>query len=57
LHVELAGDGLAFTHVAQCLAETAGHPDQQRWSSLEKLQDAYLRRLDDLQLWDMFATP
>ncbi|MDP6469217.1 MAG: PD-(D/E)XK nuclease family protein [Pirellulaceae bacterium] len=52
LHVELAGDGLAFADVAERLAETPGHPDQQRWSSLEKLQSAYLRRLDDLQLWD-----
>jgi RecB family exonuclease/inactivated superfamily I helicase len=52
LHVELAGDGMAFADVAQRLAETPGHPDQQRWNALEMLQATYLRRLDDLQLWD-----
>jgi len=52
IHVELAGDGLAFADVAKHLSESPGHPEQARWSSLEKLQAAYLRRLDELQLWD-----
>ncbi len=67
LHVELAGDGLAFSDVMRHLADPRGgesdrpetaraaassHPDQQRWKGLAQLQAAYLRQLDDLRLWD-----
>lgn len=53
-HTELAADGLDFSHVATRGVKLAGFDDveQARWRALRTVQEAYLRQLDALQLWD-----
>ncbi|MBX3441206.1 MAG: PD-(D/E)XK nuclease family protein [Planctomyces sp.] len=52
LHRELAGDAFDFSKVACCplLSDLA---ERDRWQALSEVQAAYLRRLDDLGLWDL----
>jgi hypothetical protein len=53
-HTELAADGLDFSHVATRGAKLAGFDgvEQARWQALRTVQEAYLRQLDALELWD-----
>lgn len=53
-HAELAADGLDFSHVATRGVKLAGFDDveQARWRALRTVQEAYLRQLDALELWD-----
>jgi RecB family exonuclease len=53
VHLELAADGLDFAHVLARGPKVAGFAEQDRWSVLREVQAAYLRRLDELQLWDV----
>ena len=48
-HRELAADGLNFADVA----EKGVKREAVRWSVLRKVQETYLRLLDDLGLWDL----
>jgi hypothetical protein len=52
-HTELAADGLHFGDVASHTGklETAG--ELARWQALREIQTAYLRLLDELELWDV----
>lgn len=54
-HTELAADGMDFADVAERLkADPASHPrERERWLALSEIQQAYLRRLDGLLLWDI----
>ena len=52
LHLELAADGLDFKHVLAGGDRVAGFAEHDRWRTLAEIQDRYLRRLDELQLWD-----
>ncbi|MGE3780874.1 MAG: hypothetical protein AB7F89_27045, partial [Pirellulaceae bacterium] len=52
-HLELAADGLDFSHVAQWAAAADGAADATRWQQLHHLQVDYLRRLDALEVWDI----
>lgn len=52
-HTELAADGLDFSDVLRRGAEIEGFRETERWRSLHAIQQAYLRRLDALQLWDI----
>jgi hypothetical protein len=52
-HQELAADGLDFEAVAAQGPRLDDFVDTQRWNVLHELQQDYLRRLDDLQLWDV----
>ncbi len=51
-HRELAADAIDFSQVAQRGATLVGFEDESRWAFLRKVQQDYLRLLDDLQLWD-----
>ena len=51
-HRELAGDGWDFEHVVAYGRRTPGFVETGRWRFLRQLQIAYLRKLDDCQLWD-----
>jgi ATP-dependent helicase/nuclease subunit B len=51
-HIELAADGLDFSHVLQTLEEQGVASEARRWRRLSQVQQAYLRTLDDLSLWD-----
>src|SRR5687767_8746748 len=53
VHRELAADGLDFRNVASRGRELLGFVESDRWSALCEVQAAYLRQLDDLQLWDV----
>lgn len=53
VHVELAADGLDFGDVLQRGPQVAAFAEQPRWTALRTAQDAYLRRLDELELWDI----
>jgi RecB family exonuclease/inactivated superfamily I helicase len=53
LHRELAADGFDFSDVVRRAAELEGFNESERWQSLAEIQQAYLRRLDALELWDL----
>lgn len=53
LHRELAADALDFAAVADCGSQLPGFPEAARWRTLAEIQNAYLRRLDALGLWDL----
>lgn len=53
LHVELAADLLDFRDVARRGRELEAFDEHDRWAALRQLQEAYLSRLDALQLWDV----
>lgn len=53
LYQELAADGLDFAQVAKRGQQMEGFPERSRWSVLHDLQQAYLRMLDHLELWDV----
>jgi len=52
LHRELSADALDFDGVADCGAKLPGFREAARWRALAEIQKAYLRRLDELGLWD-----
>lgn len=52
-HRELAADALDFSQVAQRGAQLPGFEDENRWAFLRKIQQDYLRKLDELELWDL----
>lgn len=53
-HIELAADGLHFGDVVDGgKSRSGGFPDAKRWRALREIQLDYLRRLDQLQLWDI----
>ena len=51
-HRELAADGLDFPDVAAAGTQLRGFVDRARWQALAQVQQAYLRQLDQLGLWD-----
>ncbi len=51
LHRELASECLNFSAVVEVLGKA--HPEAARWRALAHLQQAYLRELDRLELWDV----
>ena len=51
-HMELAADGLDFSHVAEHTHAIGQAGESDRWRLLQKVQRAYLDVLDGLQLWD-----
>jgi hypothetical protein len=51
-HRELAADGLDFAQVATTGGQVPGFAEMARWQALACVQREYLRRLDELQLWD-----
>ena len=51
-HVELAGDGLDFVHVAELVGDFGGPDERQRWELLAQFQLDYLHLLDQCELWD-----
>ena len=53
LHRELAADGFDFGDVVQRADELEGFNESARWQSLAEIQRDYLRRLDELELWDL----
>ena len=53
LHTELAADGLDFEEVARRGRQLEQFPELPRWAVLHQLQQACLRLLDSLQLWDI----
>ncbi len=52
LHFELAADGLSFAQVADHLRPLGLDIETRRWQALTAIQQAYLKVLDDLELWD-----
>lgn len=52
LHRELAADALDFAAVADRGEGLSGFREASRWRALAEIQTAYLRRLDELELWD-----
>ncbi|MDA1013023.1 MAG: PD-(D/E)XK nuclease family protein [Planctomycetota bacterium] len=52
-HRELAADGLDFRDVSAKGPLVDGFDEGDRWSILRGVQEAYLRQLDELDLWDM----
>lgn len=52
-HTELAAEGLDFGDVLRRGAEIEGFEETKRWQSMHALQQAYLRRLDAFELWDI----
>ncbi|MEQ8667840.1 MAG: PD-(D/E)XK nuclease family protein [Pirellulales bacterium] len=53
LHRELAADGLDFGDVARLGLGLEGFSEQPRWRALQRIQQAYLVVLDELELWDI----
>jgi RecB family exonuclease len=53
VHRELSADGLDFGHVASRGRELPGFVEEDRWRVLAEIQTAYLRQLDELELWDL----
>lgn len=53
LHVELAADGLDFGDVLAGGDRIDGFAEHDRWQTMAGVQQRYLRRLDDLELWDI----
>jgi inactivated superfamily I helicase len=52
-HRELAADGRDFSDVAKLGRQLPEFTEAARWDVLQKVQQAYLRTLDELQLWDV----
>lgn len=50
---ELAADGCDFGDVVKLGRDEPGSVEALRWKGLHALQTAYLRKLDELNLWDM----
>lgn len=50
VHRELASDRLDFNAVAVALGN---HPEAPRWQAMSRVQEAYLKQLDGLELWDI----
>ena len=53
LHVELAADGLDFNNVLAGGERIDGFAEHDRWQTLADVQQRYLKKLDDLDLWDI----
>jgi ATP-dependent helicase/nuclease subunit B len=53
MHLELAADGLDCQRVLQGASQVEGFVEHARWKALCELQQAYLRVLDGLELWDV----
>lgn len=53
LHRELSGDGIRFNDVVKYLGNSGFQLEQARWVELSKLQEAYLRTLDQHDVWDL----
>ncbi|MCI0361101.1 MAG: hypothetical protein L0211_21690, partial [Planctomycetaceae bacterium] len=53
LHVELAGDGLDFKDVLAGGGRVEGFAEHERWQALADVQSRYLRKLDQVGLWDI----
>lgn len=53
LHVELAADGLDFKDVLAGGDRLEGFAEHERWQTLADVQERYLRKLDELGLWDI----
>jgi RecB family exonuclease len=53
LHTELAADQLDFADVLRHGQQLESFGEAARWQALGALQQAYLSRLDELQVWDM----
>jgi hypothetical protein len=53
LHVELAADGLDFKDVLAGGDRIDGFAEHDRWQTLADVQQRYLKKLDDLHLWDI----
>jgi len=51
-HTELARDCIHFGHVGHDVVSIGGREEQKRWEILREVQEAYLRTLDSLNLWD-----
>jgi hypothetical protein len=51
-HRELAGDGLDFADALEAAQRLDGFHESDRWQALVGIQSAYLRILDNLNLWD-----
>ena len=52
-HRELAADGRDFSDVAKLGRQLPDFAEAARWDTLQKVQKAYLRTLDELKLWDV----
>lgn len=52
-HSELAADGRDFGDVVKLGRDEPGSVEALRWKGLYAIQTAYLRKLDELNLWDM----
>lgn len=52
-HCELAADGRDFGDVAKLGRQLPDFAETARWDALHKVQTAYLRTLDGLELWDV----
>ena len=52
-HRELAADGRDFGDVAKLGRQLPDFAEAARWETLQKVQSAYLRTLDELKLWDV----
>ncbi len=52
-HRELAADGRDFGDVAKLGRQLPEFSEAARWDTLQKVQQAYLRALDELELWDV----
>ncbi|MEA1952687.1 MAG: PD-(D/E)XK nuclease family protein, partial [Planctomycetota bacterium] len=52
LHRELAADALDCHAVGDCGERLEGFTEVARWKTLAQVQEAYLRTLDELGLWD-----
>ncbi len=53
LHKELAAARHTFADVLKCGKGIPSFTEQSRWHVLERLQLDYLRRIDELELWDI----
>ncbi|MFH2000097.1 MAG: PD-(D/E)XK nuclease family protein [Planctomycetota bacterium] len=53
LHRELAAEGLDFAAVRDSGAQLTGFSETGRWTALVQIQRAYLKILNELDLWDM----
>jgi ATP-dependent helicase/nuclease subunit B len=52
LHRELAADDLDFQKVLAAGGQMPEFAEHDRWQALDDVRQRYLRRLDELQLWD-----
>ncbi|MBL8850553.1 MAG: PD-(D/E)XK nuclease family protein [Planctomycetaceae bacterium] len=52
-HRELLADGLRFSDVLHRADAVEAFGEHARWETLAAIQDAYLRTLDELGLWDL----